>query len=504
MDGEWDSTYNKGKTKLPALRAVPENINSAKWVEYGTTSVIDRQFGVYDPKIAKFATDIWDYEVEDFFHINDGSFKVSQKTLDDANAGKIIITELQISKTKDSEVSKDDLYNLNPIATPKIIVSRIDAHHIAITPNPDYLGDKGEPLFDSYGKPQEITAAKGVDWSNLYILDPELECKLIMQYLERNHNQRIASWEEKVEYAAIAGGALTKADIVNKVLGPLSSEYSGIYDPPDNAFPSQYVRWLRKAALIYLIETRSDDQQFCFRDLVREKEELLQALGDMIRTGDLASIYIGDLAGAILKLPDVGQETKTLDLYLGSKPERWYWDTDKQKLIPGWADLKGAVTVHVHKALWASGMEYSTSGGRFYITDGSNANSCNTSLPYNDDKYAKGQIAESLLFYVRGLAVLARAKDYNDLPTNIGFIFDQEEKPFGEIWKGYFESEKQDPSLNTVSNGIGRKKSYFWGIIGDWTLKIVYCPRARWFATIKAWDTADGDIFLPILSFAKI
>jgi hypothetical protein len=32
-------------------------------------------------------------------------------------------------------------------------------------------------------------------------------------------------------------------------------------------------------------------------------------------------------------------------------------------------------------------------------------------------------------------------------------------------------SDKQDGSLDSVDNGIQRKRSYFWGLIGDWTLQ---------------------------------
>jgi len=296
-----------------------------------------------------------------------------------------------------------------------------------------------------------------------------------MQYLERNHNYRIGTWgAEPIEYAAIAGPDFHRADLMNQILGPLSYEYSGIGDPPDGAGPAQYVRWLRKRSLIYAITTHANSGFFTFRNLYGEREELLNALGDLIKGLPQGTVYIGPIASAIKQIEqEIEQEINFLNTFLGSNPERWYWDVANQQLCPGWRDLFGQASMHLHKALWASGMEYSCVGGRFYITEGCDVNSCNIDVPYNDDFYAQGQLAESSLFYVRGLATIARAKTFNDLPPNIGLIFEHQQKPFGEIWRGYFNSEKQDGSLDSITKGIGRKKSYFWGLVGDWTLKAV-------------------------------
>jgi len=44
---------------------------------------------------------------------------------------------------------------------------------------------------------------------------------------------------------------------------------------------------------------------------------------------------------------------------------------------------------------------------------------------------------------------------------------------FGEAWRHYFDVESGDGEL--AKDGIGRKRAYFWSMIGDCTLSL---PRA--------------------------
>ena len=473
LDGDWDSIYHEEKTTLPSLMAVPESYGLMNWAEYGSKSWLGSQVGAFNPKVALYEENTCYTEFEDFFHINDGQFQISQTDLPLQSQGKKLVCKLlEILNKKDAEVSLGDKANPNPIATPKIIVSSIDASHVAIIPDMQYPSDKGEFLLDSNGNPQEISA-KQVFWDLLYTHDADLEYKLITRYLERNHEHRTTSSEKDISCAAIAGPDFKKIGILTNIYGSLSYNEAK-YDPPDGVSVSQYVKWLRLASLIYAITTHANDQFFHFRDLIDEREKMKKTL-DALKKSDPGSLLINKIVLEIQQITlAIAQEEKDLNLFLGNKPERWYWDPANQKMCPGWKDLKGQADIHIHKALWASGLEYGSHGGRFYVTDGCGVNSCNYLVPYSDDKYAKGQLAESLLFYVRGLAVIARAKTFNDFPKNVGDIFERQRKPFGEIWSGYFNSEKQDGTLDSIEYGIRRKESYFWGVVGDWTLKIVY------------------------------
>jgi hypothetical protein len=475
LDGNWDKIYIEAKTKLHSLMAAPfDSVDSKNWAEHGSTSILGSQIENWNPDLEMYEENVGDKtEFEDFFHINDGEFSISQGKVRLEFLGKELIYRfLNISNKRNLELSAGDLGNPNPIATPKIILSRIDAKHIAIIPNPLYRGDNGESLLDK-GDPQEITA-KTVYWDQLYVRNSDLECRLIVEYLGRNHdhrkNIRAGTSEEKIRYDAIAGPEFTKIDAMKSILGPLCS-YTGIEDPPDGACLSEYVQWLRKSTLIRVITTHANSQEFHFRNWVADKEALAKLLGS-------PSINIAELLVAALKTAAaIEQEDKDLDYFLGNRPERWFWDKQKSKLCSGWKNHNGIADLHIHKALWKSGMKYAW--GRFYISEGCDVNSPWGSdfFAYDHDRYGEGQIAESLLFYTGGLAIIARAKTFNDLPKNIANIFERQRRPFGEIWSEYFNSEKQDASLYNVENGIGCKRSYSWGLIGDWTLKIEYSDK---------------------------
>jgi hypothetical protein len=86
---------------------------------------------------------------------------------------------------------------------------------------------------------------------------------------------------------------------------------------------------------------------------------------------------------------------------------------------------------------------------------------------YDHPRYGKGQGAEALLFYGNGLALVGRAKVYNDEPR--GFARELGKgRTFGEAWAKYFEVESKDPDIHNIS----RKRAYFWSVLGDWTLKL--------------------------------
>jgi hypothetical protein len=41
---------------------------------------------------------------------------------------------------------------------------------------------------------------------------------------------------------------------------------------------------------------------------------------------------------------------------------------------------------------------------------------------------------------------------------------------WGDAWKTYFEVESKDAQL--AKDGIGRKRAYFWSLLGDFTLRL--------------------------------
>ncbi|MEN6622325.1 MAG: hypothetical protein ABFD50_12325, partial [Smithella sp.] len=98
--------------------------------------------------------------------------------------------------------------------------------------------------------------------------------------------------------------------------------------------------------------------------------------------------------------------------------------------------------------------------------------------PYNNATYGLGQNAESVLFYANSLAVISRSKMFNDGPSGFGYGFGSSDNAtFGDGWIQHFQTESMDTEL--AKKRTERKKSSFWSVIGDWTLRKYYLCEAK-------------------------
>jgi hypothetical protein len=91
------------------------------------------------------------------------------------------------------------------------------------------------------------------------------------------------------------------------------------------------------------------------------------------------------------------------------------------------------------------------------------------------------------MFYANGLGLMARNKVFNDTPAGF-YEAVKSTGRFGAGWPAYFATDGADSSLDeravaatSTSAGADRryrilqqKRSYFWNVIGDPTLKIKY------------------------------
>src|SRR5262249_35012091 len=123
-------------------------------------------------------------------------------------------------------------------------------------------------------------------------------------------------------------------------------------------------------------------------------------------------------------------------------------------------------------------------GQSFYLHDG-----CEVNKPvnvewaaYDDANYGWMQNAESLLFYANGLAVMSRAKVFYDTPNGF-FERVATSGRFGDGLAGYVAVDAANAGLNPAgtsdpaqkrSRTLARKETYFWSMIGDFTLRIRY------------------------------
>ena len=91
--------------------------------------------------------------------------------------------------------------------------------------------------------------------------------------------------------------------------------------------------------------------------------------------------------------------------------------------------------------------------------------------PYDHPAYGVRQGAESLLHFGNGLALVGRAKVFYDEPRGFAEAL-KKGRTFGMAWARYFAIESAAKSWDRVGGDIGRKRAYFWSVLGDWSLRL--------------------------------
>ena len=81
------------------------------------------------------------------------------------------------------------------------------------------------------------------------------------------------------------------------------------------------------------------------------------------------------------------------------------------------------------------------------------------------------QGGEALLLFGNGLALVGRAKVFYDEPRGFSAVL-HDGGTFGDAWARYFEVESRAAAWREVGGDIGRKRAYFWSVLGDATLRL--------------------------------
>lgn len=349
---------------------------------------------------------------EDCFVIDDAVLNIVDRNDD----GLTLETSYQLSRP---EIPADDPECMNPQALPEILVSRINPLHVAALPP--------ESALSAAGVPQSVSSDIN---PNQFTRSPKMERELLVAYLQRNLQHRRGRRAAEQNRAA-----LLTTDI--------------------RTFDSRYLQ-------------RMSDQ---FSDTVEFHRADAVAFARFVKTP------------AVLKGISAHSSPNTSILIPGYKPEDldretggyyWRWQKLDQQYVPSYRERNvcNRVDTSLLRTLWHNG-QLDQTGPCFYIHGGCEAMSPNRAgnLPYHDVGYGgHTQIAESLLFFGNGLALIGRAKVFYDCPTNPHRYFHRSQGRFGEILRGYIQEE----SDHFKAGVAGRNRSYFWSIIGDWTLRLDY------------------------------
>ena len=408
LDGDWERVYVPGPTTLRSA-----------WAVFGD-SVPDRGGLCVALQEGELA-------VTDVFHVRDGA------AIADGASFSLHLD----AGDRDHECSAADRARGNPLAQPDISVSRIDARGVAWSPEE---GAIKRPLFGSdFGmgdaafepRPAHRSGRDGkpaakVAWSP----DPALERRLLVQYFDRNHAFRTAARaREQHRPASIAHelgsgmGSLRAAD-------PAWATFAEPgYDVHQGASLVELLHWLQRPAVLRTLRAHSDPW------------------------------------GAAFAATDPDALTKELG-------QPWHWVEDGADLVPRWRDHRGGRAdfvfyraIHERKAL--------RDDPYLLVHTGCEAVSPPHAVThaYDAPEYGQRAHAESILFFTPCVAMLGRAKVFYDEPRGFAEALGAGQT-VGDAWRRYFAIEGAAANWSEVGDDIGRKRAYFWSVLGDWTLRL--------------------------------
>ncbi len=357
----------------------------------------------------------------DFFYINDANYEYKRLP-----SGKVMFKGSSTMIVPETGGKERELPN--PIACPDIVVSRINPLHVAVQQAPENL--------DPQGKPTSVPKAKGSPAKD-FVRRPEFELRLLKDYFARNLAHRKGETASKSQRVA-----LMTTDLETPSPGYFRKTAKQFAQPTEifaHATALQFAKFIATPAIVKGVSAHSDPNH------------------------------------SVL-LP--GYEQAKLDAVTGGS--YWHWKEQAGKFVPTYDDnaVRNAACFALLRTMWENG-KLADTGPAFYVHGGCEA-MCPTGgdkHPYNSPAYSRHtQIAECLMFYANGLALIGRAKVYFDIPTGFGDVFTPEQGCMGDVLREYFRRESQDRSLAT--SVASRNRTYFWSILGDWTLRMKYNPSA--------------------------
>lgn len=274
--------------------------------------------------------------------------------------------------------------------------------------------------------------ARGVAWSRgddgKLRADPALEHALLVEYFDRNHAYRTAPVAaEAFRPASIAWGLGSGMKVLRAAAPEWNDWNEPGYDVRKNADLAALVEWFRRPAILRTIRAHSDATTAVF------------AKTDF------------DALTAALRATDT-LDAKSLRRSLGKQRDR--------------AGFTLYRAMHDHGTL-ADTPPY------LCLHTGCEALSPPNARKHSYDAAAYGrfQHAESILFFTPCVALLGRAKVFYDEPKGFAATL-AAGGTIGAAWQRYFEIESRAATWGAAGGDIGRKRSYFWSLIGDWTLRL--------------------------------
>lgn len=357
------------------------------------------------------ALQVGEIAVADVFHVRDG------RAIADPDAFMLHLDP----NDRDHEVAVADRQSFNPMALPDIAVSRIDARGLGWWPEAAVELDADDALQP---REREVTAGPP-RWSAF----AAQETGQLVRYFERNHRFRTSTRRAAEHHRpASISHELGSGFAALRAADPAWADFAEPgYDVHTGADLLELFRWLQRPAVLRTLRAHSDPWGAAFA--ATDPDALQRELG----------------------LP-------------------WHWVKDGERFVPSWRDHRSGRADHV---FWRAVGAKEPAGGPFLLlhTGCEALSPPRSDLPYDDPEYGKLGHAEAILFFSECVAMLGRAKVFYDEPREFAEVLGKG-GTIGDAWKRYFELESQATNWDEVGGDIGRKRAYFWSIVGDCTLRL--------------------------------
>lgn len=418
LTGNWESLYHE-QVYVEGIIAYPDAATKAKqWQNNGYAN--SGSFSSTEFEVRSMGFD-------DVFYVDDARY--SNLTM----LGGIL--KLQVQNTLvNPEVTIADLSRPNPVARPDISVSRINAFNIAVDPDPTLKGSDGHTFLDAQGNPQKVKSSSNLGASDQSWFfthrNPLLERRLYNAYFDRNHSFRTGSFGTKpFRVGAISGTQDFRAADFAALLNKASSSFSSPF-VKEQANLAEYVDFFKQPAVLRYILCHSNNR---------------------------ISGFVNNASSSAIAAS------------VGGDPVRWVKNGDNY--FPSYDGLNGVADIFIHRAMYHN-KSHRDGGASIVVHGGCEVNSVNdTALPFHEMKYAAWQNAEGILFFTNSVALIARAKVFNDSLDGFPQGFASNDiANVGSAFKAYHEHISSLGALQ--ADAAQNKRSYNWSINGDWTLRI--------------------------------
>ncbi|MBL8752057.1 MAG: hypothetical protein JNK15_02045 [Planctomycetes bacterium] len=365
------------------------------------------------------AMQVGELPVTDVFHVRDGA----------AIADVADFTLRLDAADRDRECTAADRALGNPLARPEIAVSRIDARGVAWR-NDAERHVAADPLsFDPTMRAIPASTAAG-DGPPAWKYSGAEEVDLLVRHFDRNHAFRTQPLPAGARRPASIAHELGAGLDALRAADPAWAEFAEPgYDVHTGADLAEVVRWLARPAVLRTLRAHSDPFTAAF----------------------------------------AASDPAALDELFGPP---CHWVRDGDRFVASWREHRGGRADFV---FWrAVHRRQGPNGGPFLLLHtGCEALSPPgaTQLPYDHPDYGKFAHAESLLFFSECVAMVGRAKVFYDEPREFAATLGAGQT-IGRAWQRYFEVEASAERWDDVGGDIGRKRAYFWSIVGDCTLRL--------------------------------